>query len=174
MCYCKHKNLGLCRKQGKKPKTAAGERVVHVPQPLVDYLKTERKADSSTLYVVHTASGKRMTETAWRRVWSSYMTDLNIKYGFRGAVNKHATRKKDKDGKEQKSLPIVIRTFTPHELRHTFCTLLCMAGVDVLTARDQMGHKDISVTQGIYTHLGHTQKAKSMKSLDDFLKPKTG
>ena len=46
-----------------------------------------------------------------------------------------------------------IEPFTPHQLRHTFCTLMYFAGVDVLTARDQMGHKDISVTLGIYTSL---------------------
>lgn len=154
----------------KKPKTAAGERVVHIPQLLVDYLRAERKADPATLYVVHTASGKRMTETAWRRMWDSYMVDLNIKYGFHGAVSKHATRKKDEDGHEQGTLPIVIRTFTPHELRHTFCTLLYKAGVDVLTARDQMGHKDISVTQGIYTHLDKAYKEKKMEALDKHLK----
>ena len=153
----------------KKPKTAAGERVVHIPQLLADYLRSERKADSSTLYVVHTASGKRMTETAWRRMWDSYMVDLNIKYGFHGAVSKHATRKKDEDGHEQGTLPIVIRTFTPHELRHTFCTLLYKAGIDVLTARDQMGHKDISVTQGIYTHLDKVYKEKKMEALDKHL-----
>ena len=158
----------------KGPKTAAGERVVHIPQLLVDYLRTERKADSSTLYVVHTASGKRMTETAWRRMWDSYMVDLNIKYGFHGAVSKHATRKKDEDGHEQGALPIVIRTFTPHELRHTFCTLLFEAGVDVITPRDQMGHKDILVTQKIYTHLSKSKRAQAMESFDGLLGTKTG
>ena len=64
---------------------------------------------------------------------------------------------------------MVIRTFTPHELRHTFCTLLYKAGVDVITARDQMGHKDISVTQGIYTHLDKTEKKRKMVQLDRYL-----
>lgn len=73
------------------------------------------------------------------------------------------------DGQERGALPMVSRTFTPHELRHTFCTLLFEAGVDVVTARDQMGHKDITVTQGIYTHLGKTMKAKKMDALDKHL-----
>ncbi len=153
----------------KGPKTAAGERVVHIPRLLADYLRAEREADPSTLYVVHTSTGGRMTDIAWRRMWDSYMSDLNVKYGYHGAVNKYATRKKDKSGKEQGALPMVIRTFTPHELRHTFCTLLYMAGVDVLTARDQMGHASVQVTQEIYTHLDAKHKARKMEALDGYL-----
>ena len=62
-----------------------------------------------------------------------------------------------------------IQTFTPHQLRHTFCTLLYFAGVDVLTARDQMGHSNISVTLSIYTHLDKQYKQDSMSKLDSFL-----
>ena len=57
---------------------------------------------------------------------------------------------------------MVIDTFTPHQLRHTFCTLMYFAGVDVMTARDQMGHKDISVTLGIYTALDKKFKKKKL------------
>lgn len=153
----------------KGPKTAAGERVVHIPRLLADYLRDERKADPDTLYVVHTVTGRRMTEIAWRRLWDSYMADLNVKYGFFGSVSKHATRTKLEDGQERGALPIVIRTFTPHELRHTFCTILYHSGVDVLTARDQMGHSSVQVTQEIYTHLDAVYKAKKMEALDEYL-----
>ena len=110
-----------------------------------------------------------MTDIAWRRMWDSYMADLNIKYGYHDAVNKHATRTKLDDGQERGALPMIIRTFTPHELRHTFCTLLYQSGVDVLTARDQMGHSSVQVTQEIYTHLDKQYKAKKMEALDEYL-----
>lgn len=153
----------------KGPKTTAGERVVHIPRMLADFLRAERAADPATLYVVHTVTGRRMTEIAWRRLWDSYMCDLNIKYGFFGSVSKHATRTKLDDDQERGALPIVIRTFTPHELRHTFCTLLYRSGVDILTARDQMGHSSVQVTQEIYTHLDKQYKAKKMEALDEYL-----
>lgn len=158
----------------KGPKTTAGERVVHIPQLLVDYLRAEREQDPHTLYVVHTASGGRMTDTSWRRLWASYMSDLNVKYGYHGLASKFAARKKGEDGKEQGALPIIICTFTPHELRHTFCTLLFEAGVDVITARDQMGHSSVQVTQEIYTHLGKDAKSQKMTALDVHLKKITG
>lgn len=153
----------------KAPKTAAGTRVVHIPQVLADFLRAEREADPTTLYVLHTVTGGRMTDTAWKRLWASYMNDLNVKYGYKGMANKYATRLKTPDGTPQGSLPIIIRTFTPHELRHTFCTLLYHAGVDVLTAKDQMGHSDISVTMGIYTHLDAKYKQAKMAALDNYL-----
>jgi len=71
-------------------------------------------------------------------------------------------------------LPMRIEPFTPHQLRHTFCTLMYFAGVDVLTARDQMGHKDISVTLGIYTSLDKKFKKKKINRLDSYLKKQTG
>lgn len=153
----------------KKPKTAAGERVVHIPQLLADFLREERRRDPSTLYVIHTTAGERMTGQAWRKLWSSYMMELNIKYGYHGKANKFASREKNGTGEERGSLPMIIRTFTPHELRHTFCTLLYKAGVDVLTARDQMGHASIQVTQEIYTHLDSRHKAEKMERLDSYL-----
>lgn len=63
----------------------------------------------------------------------------------------------------------MIRTFAPHELRHTFCTILYQAGVDVLTARDRMGHASVQVTQEIYTHLDTKHKAEKMERLDEYI-----
>lgn len=152
----------------KEPKTAAGVRVVHIPQILVKFLQEQRKADPLSVLVLHTERGARMSDTAWKRLWSSYMKALNAKYAFDGA-SVFATRKKGQNGKERGALPIMINTFTPHELRHTFCTLLYLSGVDAMTARDQMGHADIKVTLSIYTHLDKTQKAKKMQALDKYI-----
>lgn len=58
---------------------------------------------------------------------------------------------------------------TAHCLRHTYCTILFEAGVDVLTAKELMGHADISTTMKIYTHLRDRQKASSITRLDAYL-----
>ena len=151
-------------KRSKSPKTEAGSRVVNIPKVLVDYLRTQQ---DGCLYVLHNAKGQCMTEQGWKRLWQSYMCDLNVKYGYHGAANKH----------DPAGLPMVIDTFTPHQLRHTFCTLMYFAGVDVLTARDhardQMGHKDISVTLGIYTSLDKKFKKKKIDQLDSYLEKVT-
>lgn len=143
-------------KKTKKPKTEAGRRVVNIPRILVDYLRTQQ---DGCLYVLHTVKGRCMTEQAWKTLWHSYMSDLNVKYGYNGEESK----------KRPGGLPMRIEPFTPHQLRHTFCTLMYFAGVDVLTARDQMGHKDIKVTLGIYTTIDKKYKKKSINKLDLYL-----
>ena len=151
------KGYNYAEKKTKSPKTAAGDRVVSIPKILVDYLRTQQ---DGCLYVLHNRHGQRLTEQAWKRLWQSYMQDLNVKYGYGGQQSKFRPG----------GLPMRIETFTPHQLRHTFCTLMYFAGVDVLTARDQMGHKDISVTLGIYTALDKKFKKKKINRLDTYLK----
>ncbi len=41
---------------------------------------------------------------------------------------------------------------TPHVLRHTFCTDMQQAGIDVKSLQYLMGHSNVSVTLDVYTH----------------------
>lgn len=144
-------------KDFKSPKNGKA-RVVSVPQILIDYLKT---LPQNSPFVLTNARGQMMTDDSWKRLYQSYMLDLNIHYGFGGSINKHANNV---------NVPMVIDTFTPHELRHTFCTIMFEAGIDALTAKEQMGHSDIQTTLAIYTHLSSQHKNLQVDKLDRFLK----
>ena len=43
-------------------------------------------------------------------------------------------------------------SITPHVLRHTFCTRMAQAGIDVKSLQYLMGHSNANVTMDVYTH----------------------
>ncbi len=151
------KSFNFKSKDFKAPKNGKA-RVVTVPQILIDYLKTLPR---ESLFVLTNARGTMMTDDSWRRMYDSYMHDMNLRYGFdEYTPHKYSPVK----------IPMVITPFTPHELRHTFCTIMFEADIDPLTAKEQMGHADIQTTLSIYTHLSNQHKKVQISKLDTFLK----
>lgn len=148
-------------------KSAAGMRTVDIPQRLADYMATLPK---DNLLVIHSVRGGVMTESAWAKLWRSYMRELNIKYGTRTPAD---LERMESSKPGPKVFDMTIPNITMHWLRHTFCTLLYLAGVDVVQACAQMGHADVSTTLRIYTHLDAVHKRKSVDKLDAYLSKKT-
>jgi integrase len=60
-----------------------------------------------------------------------------------------------------------ITDFTFHDLRHTFASRLVMAGVDLPTVKELMGHKHINMTLR-YTHLSSNHKQRAVDTLEQF------
>lgn len=157
----------------KGAKSSAGERTVFIPDKLIDYLRTAPR--SKSLYVCPSASGAMLSDGGWKRMWDSYIAELNFKYGdFSNVVIsdnsgmlKQFTKPKSRFAPVK--IPLVIEPFTAHYLRHTYITMLYFAGVDVLTAKEQAGHADIQTTMQIYTHLDKLHKQRQINKLNDFL-----
>ena len=53
-------------------------------------------------------------------------------------------------------------TITPHVFRHTFCTNMANAGMDIKTLQYVMGHSDVGVTLNVYTHASYDRAAEQM------------
>lgn len=155
-------------------KTAAGMRTVYIPQVLADYLANE--PHNNSLLVCPNVSGGIMSESAYKRLWDSYLAELNFKFGdFSGILTPNKQNGKPEPYHKPKSrfapqkIPFVIPRITAHMLRHTFITLMYIAGVDLLTAKEQAGHADVQTTMEIYTHLDNLYKSKQIEKLDEYL-----
>ena len=150
-------------------KTVNAERVVNIPKILCEYLERQPR---KTLLVCPSTTGTMMSDSAWSRLWDSYLTDLNLKYG--DWSNCIATGGKCPPKFSPGKKPMLIPHFTAHWLRHTFITLLYLSGVDVVTAKEQAGHADIKTTLEIYTHLDKEHKKSNVKKLDEFISEEVG
>lgn len=122
------------RGQLKDPKTNKGIRSMPLFAPTRMVLKGKHGK------IVKAATASQMTLSAFNRMWESYKLHMGFLHnGFRPRW--------DKDGKFE---PITIRT---HDFRHSFCTMICEAGVDIKTAMAWMGHSDEKMIRQIYDHL---------------------
>lgn len=107
--------------------------------PLLKQLADEIPPDCD--YIMPSATGQICTEIAFRRGWDSYLTALSEKAGHQ----------------------ITIR---PHDLRHSYCTMLRDAGVEMKLAMQWMGHADEKMILRIYDHITTVRIENAVKMVE--------
>lgn len=152
-------------------KTEAGARDLPILPPLRPILQACRMPQGP---VCVSATGEELNESTCRSLWSSFCYYLSAEKC--GAPKRWVAHYNQKAIKEEPHLyspdhpkyvwqDVNIRM---HDLRHTFCTMLFDAGVDVKTAQYLMGHSSVEITLRIYTHLSNLRKRSSLQKIITF------
>lgn len=124
------KNKGVIKQM---PKSKAGIRKVPIPKELSVILRPYLNY-IDTLYLFTKKDGTIMSETSFRRLWTSIINKMNL---AAGGTNNLKT----------------ITGLTPHIFRHNYATSLYYADIKVKDAQYLLGHKSVDITLDIYTHL---------------------
>ena len=74
------------------------------------------------------------------------------------------------NAKREHRKPVLIRHFSVHNLRHTFCTRFCENETNIKVIQDIMGHADISTTMNIYAEATESKKKESFDNLEGKIK----
>ena len=135
-------------------KTALSDRYVPIPDDLYAEIKDIKPFDP----VCPNNAGKAHSEESYKKLRSRLKRELNISMGtkvYRNALIPPYALSDD---------------FEPYCLRHTYCTDLCKAGVDIRTAQKLMGHATISITADIYTHVDQSQIIDAGNKINEYFK----
>ena len=65
--------------------------------------------------------------------------------------------------------PKLLSDFTPHVLRHTYCTRMAENGIDIKVLQELMGHKNIQVTMQVYNHVNENRSISEVSRIQDVL-----
>ena len=92
-------------------------------------------------------------------------TTVRTFHGIRDAYNREEISLAEDEGREPELMP----DFSPHTLRHTFCTRMAENGLDIKVLQYIMGHKNISVTMQVYNHCNDLRAQKAVESLENVM-----
>ena len=155
------------------PKTEAGRRTI----PMLPILEEVMKGRHGLVYG-RLVEGKweYATETGFTRAWEAYNNTLcraannGLQKRWYGRTQEHKAIIKS-GGQLPPYNEIRIR---PHDLRHSYCTMLRDAGVDMHVAMEWLGHADEKMILKIYDHTENRIRASVDKVTIYISQDKTG
>ena len=134
----------------KDPKTAAGTRAIDIPEQLVQKLKRHRAACAERRLAMgenYTVSDYIIVHPDGKLVYPEYLSQL-------------LTKLQDKAGLPHCRF---------HDLRHLCASIMLLQGVNVKVAQERLGHKDITTTMNIYSHVLPSSAKEAAEKIGDMV-----
>ncbi len=149
------------------PKTENGRRTIPMLSAVRDALLQERlrqlreapcrfEVDGCAGFVFTSATGRPRTPGTVNAAIKRICADYNARE-VAGA-------------KRERRQPQPIRPFSPHSLRHTFCTRFCENVTDVKVLQEVMGHASVTTALNVYAEATEEKKRAAFAALEEILR----
>lgn len=162
MTYRQQEN-GKCEFHVSTPKSAAGVRIVPMLRDVKKALLNERKKQLEMGLgspIIDGYSGFAFTNREGN-IHNPKLINTVIK-----RIINACNLQEEKNATTEKRKPLVIREFSVHNLRHTFCTRLCENENNLKVIQEIMGHSDITMTMNVYAEATDDKKKEAFLRLE--------
>ena len=122
--------------------------------PLQDVIYNRICDTPSESLICPNMAGNKHNDNSYTRAWNNLKREMNIAMGAKVYRSQLIG-----------DLPLA-DDLVPYCLRHSYCTNLQKAGIDIRTAQKLMGHADIAMTANIYTHVDVSQVLDAADALN--------
>lgn len=138
----------------KEPKTEKSRRTIPAISGTMEYLRAAKDSQRQSL----ASLGIRQTEKTpvCANPTGGHIWHTTLYYQFQQYA-------------KARELQIVF-----HELRHTYATMLCSNGVDIITAAKLMGHSDTEMLSKVYAHVLDENKRAAAAKLSGMIAKESG
>lgn len=124
-------------------KTSAGERTISLDDITLNILKEWRKKQRLD-YLKLGINTNKPGQLLFSTYDNEFIQHSNITSFMNKIIKEHN-----------------LKRITPHQLRHTHCSILFEAGAKPIDVKERLGHSSIDVTMNIYTHVTEQSKEET-------------
>lgn len=158
---------GKCEMHITTPKTSAGCRVIPMLDEVKSALLQERKKQMANGFSKAEIDG--YTDFVFINRFDMAHNPMTINRAIKRIYTAYNEQEMENAKKEHRE-PLLIRHFSVHNLRHTFCTRFCENETNIKVIQEIMGHSDIGTTMNIYAEATQDMKMQSFENLQGKIK----
>ncbi len=146
------------------PKTKSGIRTIPIIDSVADAFEEQRRYDEESGGCISEIDGMKgfIFYNRYNEVHKPGAVNKAIKI-----ISENYNADEIIKAKRENREPVILPHFSNHILRHTFCTRLCEADVNIKVIQEIMGHRDIQTTMNIYAEVTESVKRKV---IEEFVK----
>lgn len=145
-----------------EPKTEAGRRIIPMTSKCYHALM-KQKEQQLILGVDKSIEVAGLCNFVFTSLRGTPFMPANLNNLLKALVEQYNEYETER-AKKQKRDPVLLPDISCHSFRHTGCTRLAEAHIDIKTLQEFMGHSDIKVTMNVYNHVDNERMAKEVMS----------